>query len=335
MHDAASDRVKVALLSTGGTIAMSGRHPYDWVDYAESGIIATPAEMLDALGPLLPDVDVESVQVQRIGSTGITPADWYALATTTRLLLARHDVDGVVITHGTATLEETAWYLALVLETEKPVVIVGAQRPPNTAGSDAAPNLRAALLLAASESARGCGVVVAMDGRFYDARSVTKQSNHDLDAFTSADSGALGRIASDGRITMRVRPLPLPQRPWREHDLRVLPRVDIVYGYAGADGTATRAFVAAGAHGIVSAGLPPGRPANAERIALAEAAHGGVAVVLASRALRGSVEPASDAQRDGFLSGTDLSPQKTRILLMLALTATRERAALQAILDAF
>jgi L-asparaginase len=328
--------MKIALLATGGTIAMTGRHPYDWVDYAESGIVAAPAEMLNALRPLLPpEVDIESVQVQSIGSTGITPADWLALKQHAQAQLARADIAGVVITHGTATLEETAWYLALTLPATKPIVLVGAQRPPNTAGSDAAPNLRAALLFAVSNAARDCGVTVVMDGRIYDARSVTKQSNHDLDAFASADGGVLGRIASDGRIRMYARSMPLPKRPWRDADLAVLPRVDIVYGYAGADGTATRAFAKAGANGIVSAGLPPGRPANAERAALADAARAGIAVVLSSRALHGSVEAATDALRDGFLIGSDLSPQKTRILLMLALAATPERTRLQAILDTF
>jgi L-asparaginase len=327
--------VTVALLGTGGTIAMAGRHPYDWVDYAESGVIASPEEMLASLRPLLPTVDIRCVQTQRIGSTGITPPDWQSVATAARAQLAQPEVTGVVITHGTATLEETAWYLALVLPAQKPIVLVGAQRPPNTAGSDAGPNLRAAILCAADPALAGCGVVVVMDGRIFDARSVTKGANHDLAAFASADGGALGRIRSDGSIALRLRPTSLPERPWREDQSGPMPRVDIAYGYAGADGTATRAFVAAGARGIVSAGLPPGRPANAERAALAKAAGEGVSVVLASRALRGGVERASDALRDGFLVGSDLSPQKMRILLMLALTVTNDHSKLQALIDAF
>jgi L-asparaginase len=327
--------MKVALLGTGGTIAMSGRHPYDWVDYAESGIVSTPDEMLAALGPLLPNVDVESVHVQRIGSTGITPADWFALAEAARTQLARPDVSGVVITHGTATLEETAWYLALTLDATKPVVMVGAQRPPNTVGSDAASNLRAALLVAASAVASGRGVVVVMDGKIFDARSVTKASNHELHAFVSRDGGALGHVDGNGTVHIRYTAAALPKCPWNARDASTLPRVDIVYGYAGGDGTATDAFVAAGARGIISAGMPPGRPANGERAALAAAAKGGVAVVLSSRAARGAVERAYDAERDGFLIGGDLSPQKLRILLMLALTVTSDHAKLQAIIDGF
>ncbi len=326
----------VALVSTGGTIAMAGRHPYDWVDYGESGIIHEPAAMVRELAPLLPDVALEIVPVARIGSTGITVTEWSALAALLAHLVARPDIAGVVLTHGTATLEETAWFLALTVASAKPIVLVGAQRPPNTAGSDAGPNLRAAILVASSEALRGAGVVVVMAGRIFDARAVTKLSNHDLNAFDAPDAGALGRVSADGRVVLRRLPVALPaERPWLRADLTALPRVDITYSYAGNDGTAVRAFVAAGAAGIVCAGLPPGRPANAERQALSEAARAGVTVVLSSRAVRGPVEPVSDAQRDGFLIASDLGPAKTRILLMLALTASRDPAALQTILDRF
>lgn len=326
----------VALVSTGGTIAMAGRTPYDWVDYGESGVIHEPDAMLRDLAPLLPDLPLEIVPVQRIGSTGITVADWSVLAGLVAQLVARPEIRGVVVTHGTATLEETAWFLALTVASEKPIVLVGAQRPPNTAGSDAAPNLRAAILVANSEATRGIGVVVAMSGRIFDARAVTKLSNHDLNAFDSPDAGALGRLTADGRILLRHRPVPLPaDRPWSGADLTALPRVDITYSYAGSDGAAVRAFVAAGAQGIVCAGLPPGRPANAERQELIAAVRDGVTVVLASRAIRGPVEPATDARQDGFLIASDLGPAKTRILLMLGLAATRDANALQDLLDRF
>jgi L-asparaginase len=326
----------VAVVSTGGTIAMAGRHPYDWVDYGESEIIHEPEAMLRELAPLLPDVALEVVPVKRIGSTGITVADWSALAALSAKLVARTDITGVVITHGTATLEETAWFLALTVTTEKPIVLVGAQRPPNTSGSDAGPNLRAAILVAQSELMRGIGVVVVMAGRIFDARSVTKLSNHDLNAFDAPEAGALGRVTADGRIVLRHRPVALPvELPWTSADLAALPRVDITYSYAGNDGTAVRAFVAASVGGIVCAGLPPGRPANAERQALIEAVRAGVSVALSSRAVRGPVEPVSDARRDGFLIASDLGPAKTRILLMLALAVTRDPSALQGILDRF
>lgn len=329
-------RAKVALVSTGGTIAMVGRGAYDWVDYAESGIVRDAPEVLTKLGDVLPDVPLEPIPFRRFGSTAIGTGDWLELAKLIARLVSRRDIAGVVVTHGTATLEETAWMLALTTATSKPIVLTGAQRPPNTAGSDAAPNLRGAILAAASPALTGLGVMVVMDNRIHEARSVTKLANHDLDAFQSPESGPLGRITADGGIILRRQPTPIPvRRPWRLSGLRSLPRVDIVYSYAGADGVAVKALVAAGARGIVAAGLPPGRPANREREALAKVVRGGVAVVLASRAVKGLVERAADAARDGFLNAGDLSPLKARILLMLALSTVRHPARIQAILDQF
>jgi L-asparaginase len=326
--------VTIALVSTGGTIAMVGRHPYDWVDYAESGQVRGPDEILRDLKPYLPEVAIEAVPFRSIGSTGIVPRDWCELAALAKALAARDDVAGIVITHGTATLEESAWFLQLTVETEKPIVLTGAQRPPNTVGSDAAANLRAALLVAQSEEARGLGVLVVMASCIYDARSVSKLSNHDLTAFDSLESGPLGRVLADGQVRLRQVPRPLPVRTWSTPATLELPRVEITYSYAGNDGTAVRAFVERGVDAIVCAGLPPGRPANLERETLREAVRAGVTVALSSRA-KGAVESVSDAKRDGFLIASDLGPLKTRILLMLALTATRERDALQSVLDRF
>jgi L-asparaginase len=325
----------VALVSTGGTIAMVGRHPYDWVDYAESGIIRPPADIVQSLRDFLPDVAVELVPFRALASTGITVADWCVLTNLVRTLAGRADVSGIVVTHGTATLEETAWFLQLTVATEKPIVLVGAQRPPNTAGSDAGPNLRAALLAANNDALRNLGVLVCMDNRIFDARSVTKLSNHDLDAFGNPDGGALGRVLTDGHISLHHRPAATPHRPWHVDEHTILPRVDVTFSYAGSDGVAVQAFRDAGARGIVCAGLPPGRPANQEREALREAARAGVAVVLASRAVRGPVEPASDAGRDAFLHAGDIGPLKTRILLMLSLSVTGDLPALQRFLDTF
>lgn len=327
--------MSVAFVSTGGTIAMAGRHPYDWYDYAEGGVMRDSDALLGELGPLLPPVTLESVPFRTLPSTGVTTEDWLALAALVRSLVARADIDGVVVTHGTATLEETAWFLALTVPSEKPVVLTGAQRPPNTTGSDAAANVRAALIAAAAPALRGCGVVVAFANRLYGARRVTKLSNHDLDAFADPESGAFGRVMTDGGIVLHARPLPPPAAlPWHELAATALPRVEITYSHAGNDGTAVRAFVAAGAEGIVCAALPPGRPANAEREALKSAVAAGITVVLASRALRSAVEPAADARRDNFLFGSDLGPAKTRILVMLALAAGRRGSALQSLLDA-
>ena len=197
---------------------MVGRSAYDWVEYGESGQVRSIAEVVRELQPLLEDVEPEMVSFRAVASTGIAWRDWVELARLVRNLAAtRPDAQGIVITHGTASLEETAWFLDLVVRCPLPVVLVGAQRPPNTAGSDAAPNLRAALAVAAAPAARDLGVLVVMDNYIHGARDVRKTSNFALDAFESGEFGPLGRVDADGTVVLRRRPsLPNPRpRRWR------------------------------------------------------------------------------------------------------------------------
>lgn len=327
-------RPRIAVIGTGGTFAMHARHRFDWIEYGESGVVHPIAKLLDDLGDLgevADAVELVPVPFRALGSTGITPADWLALA---RLIedTARRDpgLAGFVITHGTATLEETAWFLDLALTLDQPIVITGAQRPANTAGSDVPANLRAALAVAQSGAARGTGVLVVMDGHIFAARDVTKAASFDLNAFEAPPFGPLGRVEASGAVIMRrlqVRGRVLPSPDVSSTD--ALPRVDILISYAGADRTAIDALVAAGCAGIVSAGLPPGRPANAEAQGLADAVRAGVTVVQSTRAARGMVPPQAFLRAAGVLAGGDLSPQKLRILLMLALTQTRDPVLLQ------
>lgn len=327
-------RPRIAVIGTGGTFAMHARHRFDWVEYSESGVVHPIEQLLDdldGLGEVADGVELVPVPFRALGSTGITPADWLALA---RLITetARRDpgLAGFVVTHGTATLEETAWFLDLALVLDQPVVITGAQRPANTAGSDVPANLRAALAVAQTGAARGAGVLVVMDGHIFAARDATKAASFDLNAFEAPLFGPLGRVEPSGSVTMRRLPvrrriLPVPDLA----SLEALPRVDIVMSYAGADRTAIDALVAAGCAGIVSAGLPPGRPANGELQGLADAVRAGTAVVQSTRAPRGMVPSQAFLRAAGVLAGGDLSPQKLRILLMLALTQTRDAVLLQ------
>ncbi|WP_081768906.1 asparaginase [Herbaspirillum sp. RV1423] len=314
-------RPKVAVIGTGGTFAMHARHCFDWVEYGESGVVHPIEALIPQLDELGLDMDVVLISFRMIGSTGIVPADWLELA---RLIekTAREDdgIDGFVVTHGTATLEETAWFLQLALDLRQPVVVTGAQRPQNTSGSDAQANLRAALCVAAAPQAAGIGTVAVMDGMVFAARDVTKAASFELHAFEAAPYGPLGRVDADGAVVLRratvagsermLRPL----AQWRE-----LPRVDMVVSYAGADGAAIDGLLRAGTRGIISIGLAPGRPANGERAALQCAVKAGVVVVQATRAPRGVVPPQDFLRRDGVLAGGDLAPAKLRILLMLIL----------------
>ncbi|SEK00772.1 L-asparaginase [Sphingobium sp. AP50] len=310
---------KIAIVGTGGTFAMEARHAFDWVEYGEGGVVRPIADLLDGATAGL-DVALQPVDFRALGSTGITLSDWIDLAR----LVATIEV-GCVITHGTATLEETAFFLSLVHRGDRPVVLTGAQRPANSAGSDALPNLRSAIAVAASPVARGAGVLVVIDNMIFAARDVTKESSGALDAFVAPEFGPLGRVEADGSV--RFRRVAPPSAPAIDLTRAIapsavtLPRVDIAYSYAGADGTAIDAFVAAGARGIVSAGLLPGRPANGEARALAAAAAAGLFVIQGTRGGRGNVVPQAFLDRAGMIAGGDLSPQKLRIVAMLVLSA--------------
>lgn len=318
---------RVAVIGTGGTFAMHARHRFDWIEYGESGVVHQIGQVLEDLrdlGNVSEDVELVPVPFRAIGSTAICAGDWVALARLVRTTVNMHPaLDGIVMTHGTATMEETAWYLSLTLDLDIPIVLTGAQRPANTAGSDAPANLRAALAVAKCPAARGLGVLVVMDGWVYGARDVTKASSFDLSAFEAPPFGPLGRVDANGavhiaRAPRQLRVLPVAERLTEED----LPRVDIVLSYAGADGALIRACVDVGCRGIVCAGLAPGRPAGGQASALAEAARKGVVVVQSTRAARPSVPEQAFLRADGILAGGDLAPQKLRIFLMLALTQT-------------
>jgi L-asparaginase len=316
----------VAFIGTGGTIASLGRGPLDLQDYSAIGNMMDAEETL-AKWPVVHQVaDVIPVKYRNIPSTAIDFADWKALVTLCHQLPHDHPgLDGIVIGHGTATLEETAYFLNLTLKTPVPVVLVGAQRPSSALSSDAGMNLVNAIRVAASPEARGMGVLVVMNDEIHAAREVTKTSTLRLQTFRTPDFGVLGHADGDAVVFYR---LPVRRRaPDTEFDiadLDVLPRVDISYSYTGADGTAVRAFVAAGARGIVSAGFAPGFSAPGEAEALREAVSQGIVVVQSTRAGSGRTFQRTRLKAGGLLIADNLNPQKARILLSLALTRLQD-----------
>jgi len=282
--------------------------------------------------------EIVPVRFRSVGSAAITPGDWLALAGTVHEAVAgQTPLDGVVITHGTATLEETAYFLNLTLKTGATVVLVGSQRPATGLSSDAGLNLLNAIRVAGSPEARGLGVLVLLNDEIQTARDVAKTSTLRLETFRSQDLGMLGYADPDGRIAIYRRPS-RRHAPDTEFDVRGrsdLPRVDIAASYAGADGAAIRAFVAAGARAIVSASLPPGVTTPAETEALVEARRHKVLVVLSSRAGSGRVLPRTSLLRQGFVVADNLTPQKARVLTMLALTRTEEVSEVQRMFDEY
>ena len=238
---------------------------------------------------------------------------------------AHPDLAGIVIGHGTATMEETAYALNLTLKTPVPVVLTGAQRPASALSSDAGLNLVNAIRVAASPAARGMGVLVVLNDEIQAAREVTKTSTLRMQTFRSPDFGALGHADGD-QVAFYRRPLrrAAPDTAFDIRTLPALPRVDIAYAHADADGTAVRAFVAAGARGIISAGFAPGFAAPEQAEALNEAAAQGVIVMQCTRAGSGRVVRTTRLRESGFLVTDNLNPQKARILLALALTLSRD-----------
>jgi L-asparaginase len=284
-------------------------------------------ELVERFPEIRDHADVVPVRFRAVSSAAVSPRDWLELNATVHAVVEREaPLDGVVITHGTATLEETAYFLNLTLDVDVPVVVVGSQRPASGLSSDAGMNLLGAVRVAGATEARGLGVLVFLNDEVQAAREVTKASTLRLETFRSHDVGMLGYADPDGRVAIYRRPT-RRHAPGTEFDVRGLadlPRVDIAYSYAGADGAAIDAFVAAGARAIVSASLAPGTTTPAETAALLEARGRGVVVVLSSRAGSGRVLPRTVLRQRGFVPADNLNPQKARVLAMLALTVSSD-----------
>ena len=307
---------RVLVINCGGTIASLGTSSIDVLDYPDEGSKLSIEDIVARVPELGAAADIETATFRNISSTAITPADWQDLR---RLIQNRcgPDIAGVVALHGTGTLEETAFFLHLTLSLEQPVVLVGAQRPLSAVSSDGPMNLLNAVRVAASPAARGRGVLVVMNDEVHAARDVVKTSNYRVQAFRSLDYGILGQVDGDGVHFARSLE---PTTTFASISADVtLPRVDIIYAYAGADDVFIAAAVAAGARGLVSAGFAPGLTTPASKAAYEKLAATGFPIVLCSRAATGRVAPRRYVTDTKMIAGADLSPQKARIFLMLCL----------------
>ena len=322
---------KVAFIATGGTISSLGRDPLDIIDYSATGRRLDGTEILARVPEAASVADVVAVDFKAIPSPQIAFPEWKDLVLLCDRLVADHpDLAGIVIGHGTATLEETAYALHLTAKVSVPIVVVGSQRPLNGLSSDAPLNLVNAIRTAADPASRGRGVLVMLNDEIQSAREVTKTSTSRLQTFRSPDFGILGQV--DGAEVVYYRTATRRHAPDTVFDigkLDALPRVDIAYAYAGCDGTAVRAFLAAGARGIVSAGFAPAMTPPAEAEALRAAAKGGTIVVQATRAGSGRTANLTRLRDAGLINADNLNPQKSRILLALALTLTRDTQQIQ------
>jgi L-asparaginase len=322
----------VVIVATGGTIAGSGSSSTTTVGYKAATV---PVEaLIEAVPELKKIAAVRGEQLFQIASQNMTNDHWLKLAKRVNELLQQPDVDGIVITHGTDTLEETAYFLNLVTKSTKPVVIVGAMRPSTALSADGPINLYNATLLASSKEAVGKGVLVCLNDQINAARDVTKTNTSTADTFKSPELGCLGYIEGD-----RVAFYRLPARKHTansEFDLTgvdKLPTVEIAYGFANVSRTTVDALAASGVDGMVYAGVGNGNPSELTEQALADARAKGIFIVRSARVGNGIVarnNEVNDDKRDFVVSDT-LNPQKARILLTVALTKTRDTKEIQRI----
>ena len=317
---------RIAILATGGTIASRGAKSLSLTDYgAGSGMLPVGIQtLLDAVPEIQEFAEIKGEQVFNVGSSKLSLQDWHQLAVSAQAQLDKEDVDGIVITHGTDTLEETAYFLNLVLHTHKPVVLVGSMRPATGMSADGPLNLVNAVALAATEEAGEYGVLVVMNDAIAGAFDVMKTNATNVATFKCPNCGYIGHM-QDSKAHFFMKPV--RKHTWQSEfsvaDTAALPRVDVHFTTLGSDGTLIEAMVKLGAAGIVNAGVGHANMPDTVRAALEQAVQQGVAVVAATRVPTGIISDIPKNIKSGFLGANMHSPQKARILLMLALTKTK------------
>ena len=323
------------MIGTGGSIATLARDRCDLVEYSDVNPLVDIETLLGGVPEVNDIADVRTFDFGRVKSSALSADDWAKLShRVDEVSRAVPGIAGVVISHGTATLEETGYFLSLTLRTAGPVVLTGAQRPVDAIGADGPLSLLNAFRVAASPHARHLGVVTVFNGEIHAARDVVKTDTYALDAFRSPDLGPLGFVEVDGSVQLYRRQLRAPTG--LAFDIgpgRSFARVEIVYSYAGADGAAIDSAADRGSRGVVVTGLVPGAVTPEEWSAIIRARAEGVVVVLSHRGHRGRVLTRTMLREQGVVVAGNLTPQKARILCLLALTLTQDPERIQALYD--
>lgn len=318
---------RIIILATGGTIAGSGASS---VKAAYTAGKVPLDDLLNAVPQIHDYGKITGEQIAQIGSQDMNVVTWLKLAKRVNDIFKNNEADAVVITHGTDTQEETAYFLDLTVLADRPVVLVGAMRPSTAMSQDGNRNLLDAVMVAASPKSQGKGVIVVSDEKVFDARDVTKTSTTNLETFQSRNFGPIGLIY-DGKVSYYYASLRNPSKKFDVGKLNALPQVEIVYGYADASPVSVTAIINSGVKGIVYAGMGNGNFGEPVGKALAEASKKGILVCRSARTGSGRItleNEVKDAEL-GFVVSDDLNPQKARILLMLSLTETSDRAKIQ------
>ena len=325
----AQTKPNIVILATGGTIA--GAAASGTQSAYTSGAVTIDA-MLKAVPGIEKLANIKGEQISNVGSQDISFAIMLKLAKRINELLSTPDVDGIVITHGTDTMEETAYFLNLTVKSDKPVVMVGSMRPSTAVSADGPLNLYNAVAVAADPQAKGRGVLVVMNDQIHAAHSLTKTSTTSVQTFMSPLRGVVG-VTAYGKNDWYNNP------PWKhtsqsEFDISnvtKLPRVDIVFADADMEPDLIDASVNAGAKGIIIAGVGNGNMNKVSVDAAARAVKKGVIVVRSSRVATGMVDRNVEVNDDelGFIASDELNPQKSRILLSLALLKPESSSQIQ------
>jgi len=322
---------RVIILSTGGTIA--GHQPNgDQAGYI-SGKIPIE-ELIKNIPSITQKVNVQGEQIAAIPSAEITIDIWLKLANRINEIFANDEADGIVITHGTDTQEETAYFLSLTIKSDKPVVLTGSMRPATALSSDGSKNLYDAIIVASEGNSKGKGVMVSFNERIYDAKDVVKINTTSTNAFASPNNGPIGEVY-DGKVSYTIQSNNKNSSfaPFDLSKIDSLPKVEIIYSYAGESNIAINALINDNTPGIIIAGSGGGSFSKAILESIKNATKKNIIVVRSSRVVSGKVNIAymgdlEDA-KNGTVASDDLNPQKARILLMLALTITQNKDKIQ------
>jgi L-asparaginase len=335
ISDAQEKKANVVILATGGTIA--GAAATGTQAAYKSGAVTIDA-MLAAVPGINDLATIKGEQISNVGSQDMTLDIMLKLANRINELAKSSGVDGIVVTHGTDTLEETAFFLNLTVKTDKPVVMVGSMRPSTAVSADGPLNLYNAVGVAADPKARGRGVLVVMNDWIHAAHSLTKTSTTAIQTFMSPLRGLVG-VATYGKNDFYTTPSwkHTTQTEFDVSKVSTLPRVDIIFASADMSPDLIDAAAANGAKGIVIAGVGNGNMNKASVTAAANAVQKGVVVVRSSRVVTGVVGRNVEINDDelGFVASDELNPQKARILLMLALLKQRNAKDMQGLFTTY
>jgi L-asparaginase len=311
------------ILATGGTIAGAKADSGD-IKYAAGAL--SISSLLESVPGLSEVAAISAEQVANVGSQDMTEAIWRALYVRVKQINEDASIDGVVVTHGTDTIEETAFYLDLLFPCGKPVVLTGSMRPADSIGADGPQNIKDAVTLAASRDARDRGPMVLLNSKIHSAR---QEHTENIDAFSSRGGGLLGELVNEhvkfyrSKRTMDCAPVQLPEKD--------LPKIGIIFAFAGSEAAVVDDYERQGYRGIVLAGVGNGNASQDVLSALEDFSVRGGRVVRSSRVNGGYVSRNIEVNDDesGFIASYDLNPQKSRILLMLALSRTDNETLIQ------